>query len=124
VIYATVSGRLTKDAQIRQAGGQPVCGFSIASSRKIKGEEKTMYVDCNVWGKRGEALCQYLTKGTSVVAVGELSTREHNGKTYLDLRVAEVDLLGGGRRDGASKSAGAAGQEKPADDYDTGDIPF
>ena len=101
MISATVSGNLGKDAVTRSAGSSTVTGFGVASSRKIKGEKTTQWVQVSYWGKRGEALCKYLTKGTRVAVSGELSTREYEGKTYLELEAYGIDLLGGGERSGA-----------------------
>ncbi len=110
MINATISGRITKDATMRQAGSSDVCSFGIASNKKIKGEDQTTFVDVSIFGKRGETLCQYLTKGSFVVVSGELSTRLHNDK--LDCQ--GVDL--GPKQSGAS--GGQKRESKPADDYD------
>jgi single-strand DNA-binding protein len=97
MISAVVAGNLGKDAEVKQLGGQTVCNFSVASSSKVKGEETTTWVSCALWGKRGESLADYLTKGKSVCVSGGLTTREHNGKTYLEMRVDDVKLMGGGK---------------------------
>ena len=131
MIFATVTGNLGKDASMREAGSGNVCSFSVASETKVKGEKIISWLDCAIWGQRGEALCQYLTKGTKVTVVGELSTREHNGKTYMQVRVSEIALQGGGeRKDRAAPSdkpketggGGFADQDYGAPDGD--DIPF
>lgn len=125
MIYAFISGNLGKDAELRPAGKDRVCSFSVATSRKVKGEEKTTWVRCSVWGKRGEALAPHLTKGSKVAVAGELSTREHDGKTYLELRVSEIDLLGGGKR-GESSREPTEPSEPARSDAGGGDddIPF
>ncbi len=109
MIFATVTGNLGKDAVVRAAGKDNVCSFAVASESKVKGEKVTSWCDCSLFGKRGEALCQYLTKGTKVTVVGELSTREHNGKTYLQVRVSEIAMQGGG----GDRKGGSAAIEKP-----------
>lgn len=96
MIQAFITGNIGKDAETRAAGQDTVTSFSVASNRKQKGEDVTTWVRCSIWGKRGAALSQYLTKGGKVAVSGELSTREHDGKTYLELRVSEIDLMGGG----------------------------
>jgi single-strand DNA-binding protein len=121
MIFATVAGNLGKDAQMREAGGDAVCSFSIASETKVKGERKTTWVDCSIWGKRGAALCQHLVKGSRVTVVGELSTREHNGKTYLTVKVSEISLMGSPRAAGGSSSAGNAGSTSKGGGYDDAD---
>ena len=135
MIFVTVTGNLGKDAEIRDAGGTNVCKFSIASTKKSRGEETTTWIDCDLWGKRGDSLCQYLTKGSKVVVVGELTTRVHNGKTYLGVRVSDLEFNGGGR----SNQSQSAPSQQPLSDgrqheplgggnngdgYDSGPLPF
>jgi single-strand DNA-binding protein len=91
----TVSGNLGKDAVVRKAGDQSVAGFSIAMKSGYGEKAQTIWLDCSLWGKQAESgLVQYLKKGQFVVLSGELGTREHEGKTYLTLRVASVTLGG------------------------------
>lgn len=142
MISAVVAGNLGKDAEVRQAGGQAVCSFNVASSTKVKGEDVTVWVRCSFWGKRGESVAQYLVKGSQVCASGALSTREHEGKTYLELNVSDLKLMGskqgssggsgsgsGGSRSGAPKTGGSkpsGGGGFSDQDYgaDADDVPF
>lgn len=130
MIFVTVAGNLGKDAAIRQAGKDNVCSFGVASESKVKGEKVTTWVDCSIWGKRGEALCQHLLKGSRVTVVGELSTREHNGKTYLSVRVSEIALMGGGKKAGGNEGGSSKSSGGGYDDQDYGppdggdDLPF
>lgn len=134
MIFATVTGHLGKNAETREAGKDLVTSFSVASSKKIKGEEVTVWVTCNLWGERGTKLAQYLTKGSAVTVVGELSTREYEGKNgkgfSVELRVSDVALQGG-KHEGAPRHEGAApapqGRHTAYDDPSGGDeseIPF
>lgn len=91
----TIAGRLTKDAATREAGSDKVTGFSVAVDDRSGGEKKALFFDCSLWGKRGEALAQYLTKGSSVTVSGDFGTREYEGKTYFTVRVNDVTLQGG-----------------------------
>ena len=114
----TASGNLGKDCRTGNANGTPYIGFSLPVKSGYGDKEQTNWLDCTIWGKRAEGrLAEFLTKGTPVVVTGELGTREYEGKTYLTLRVADLDLIGG-RDDKPSASA-------PADSgvpYD--DVPF
>ena len=97
MIHSVVCGNLGKDAELKTLnGGKIVCNFSVASTGRDKA---TTWVGCALWGARAEKVHTYLTKGTKVAVSGQLTTREHNGKTYLELDVSELELLGGGRRD-------------------------
>ena len=91
----TVSGNIGKDAVKRDAGGTAVVGFSVAMKSGYGDKAQTIWLDCSLWGKQAESgLVQYLKKGQFVVLSGELGTREHEGKTYLTLRVNDVTLGG------------------------------
>jgi single-strand DNA-binding protein len=126
------SGNLGNDCRTGNAGGQSVVNFSVACKAGYGQNEQTNWIDCALWGKRGESLQQYLTKGQQVVVSGELGTREHNGKTYITCKVNEVSLVGG-KRDGQQPSPApqqrqqAAPQQQavqqPPIDFDD-DIPF
>lgn len=122
----TIAGRLTKDADLRTTtGGDQVCGFSVAVDDRSGREKTTMFFDCSLWGKRGEALGQHLTKGTSVTVSGDLGKREHDGKTYLTVRVNDVTLQGGKPQGDAGQSRTGGGGSAPQQVYDlSDDIPF
>jgi single-strand DNA-binding protein len=125
----TIAGRLTKDAETRDAGGSRVTGFSVAVDNWDGKTKGTLFFDASMWGDRGEKLAQYLIKGASVTVSGDLGTREHNGKTYLTIRVADVTLQGGKPASGGGESnegfSGAAGKANPASTYDlSDDAPF
>ena len=94
-----IGGNIGKDAVTRTTqGGDIVTGWSVAVEERNGKDKRTVWFDVSLWGKRGEALAQYLTKGTRVAVAGELSTREHEGKTYLTVRADQVTLMGGGER--------------------------
>jgi single-strand DNA-binding protein len=128
MLQGFLAGNLGRDAELRDARGTAVCAFSVAVTRKLRGEKTTTWVKCSVWGKRAPGLAQYLTKGTRIAVSGELVLREYNGKTYLDCNVSEVTLLGGGggqrssRRDDGDvrEGDGSADAEAPDDE----EIPF
>lgn len=127
----TIAGRLTRDAEIRTTqGGDKIGSFSVAVDDRSGREKTTLFFDCALWGKRAESLAQYLTKGSSVCVTGDLGKREHEGKTYLQVRVDNVTLLGGGdksdggsvRSQGSDRMAGGGNREPSPFDDDT--IPF
>ena len=118
---AVISGlfRIGNDPAIRHTpNGDAVVNLSLAFNYGKKGDDgkrPSQWVEASLWGKRAEALVQYLQKGGQVdVIVGEphIETYEHNGKTGAKLvgRVLEIELAGG-RSDSAEKPAPAP---KPA----------
>lgn len=120
--HIVISGGIGKDAELRSTGnGDKVASFSVAVSDGFGDAKRTIWFDVSVWGKRAETLAPMLTKGGKVSVSGDLSTREHNGKTYLTVRASDVTLMGGGeRRDDAPREQR---RDERADDMD-GDIPF
>lgn len=95
----TIAGNIGRDAETRTTqGGDKVTGWSVAVEERQGQDKRTIWFDVAIWGKRGEALAPYLTKGSRVAVSGDLSTREHGGKTYLTIRADQVTLLGGGEK--------------------------
>ena len=100
MIILTIAGRVTKDSEQRfTASGSGVLSFSVAVDVGFGDKKHTVYVNCSLWGKRGEALAPYLKKGQAVTVSGngDLRSWESNGisGTSLELNVAEVALQGG-----------------------------
>lgn len=115
-----IAGNIGKTAEVRRTGdGTSVCNFSVAVNEPGKKDAPPTWFGVSLWGKRGEALGPYLTKGTKVTVAGDLSKREHEGKTYLEVRADQVTIQGGGQRqDDAQREA------PPSSDYGDDDIPF
>jgi single-strand DNA-binding protein len=123
-----VIGNLGKDAKANNVGGTSVLNFSVAMKSGYGDKAQTIWIDCALWGKQAEGkLVDYLKKGTQVGVSGEMGTREHEGKTYITMRVDKISLCGG--RDVPSEpqpqtrqAAPQPQQSKPVDDDDS--IPF
>jgi single-strand DNA-binding protein len=100
----TIAGNVGKDAETRRTqSGDAVTSFSVAVEDRIPKEKGTIWFRCSLWGKRGESLAQYLTKGSKVAVSGELSIEVYEGKTNLTVKVDQVTLLGGGQDDNVSR---------------------
>ncbi len=107
----TIAGNVGKDAELRRTQqGDPVLNFSVAVEDRSGREKVTFWFDVSVWGKRGESLEPHIRKGSRVAVSGDLTRRDHDGKTFLGVKAAEVTLLGGGeqRDEGMSDKARAA----------------
>ena len=100
---AVLVGRCTRDAELKYTqGGQPICHFSVATSaRKKQGSEwvdEASFWDVDLWGKQGESLAQYLTKGKQVAVEGSMRQDrwEHEGQKHMKVIVNAntVQLLG------------------------------
>lgn len=121
-----IAGRVGKDAQFRRTqNGDAVLSFTVAVDDGFGENKRTMWFDCSLWGKRGQTLEAMLRKGKEVTVSGDLSTREHEGKTYLTVRVNDVTLQGGSAGDKPARSQRdeqPRGGSLPADLDDS--IPF
>ena len=94
MITVSIAGRLTRDAELRQAGSSQVCGFSVAADTGFGDKKQAHFFSCSLWGNQGAAIAQYLRKGTPVTISGEYSEREYDGKQYKELRVNQIELQG------------------------------
>lgn len=127
MISAVVTGNLGRDAELKATqGGDMLLSFNVASNAKVGGEDVTTWVRCTIWGKRAESLGQYLSKGTKVAVAGSLSTREYEGKTYIEMRVDQLDFMGGGKREESETRAprGSSRSSSRRQENDGDDIPF
>lgn len=93
------TGHLGRDAETRTTqGGHTVTTFRVAVEYG-RGERKgTLWVECALWGKRGDALAQHLTKGLKIAASGELSERhwknqQGEDRSALIVNVNEIDFV-------------------------------
>jgi single-strand DNA-binding protein len=135
MIVLTATGRVGKDAELRSTNsGEKILSFSVGSDIGYGQNKSTVWLDCSVWGKRGESLAQYLTKGSSVTVIGEFGQRVYTNKsgetvTATTVKVMEVALQGGGqqqpKQDYQAPPSKPRTNSKPAYDQDLDDeIPF
>lgn len=122
----TIAGNCTKDAELRTTqSGQKVAGFSVAVNGFEGGAKTTTFFDVSLWGRRGENVMQFATKGAKICVTGELGTREHNGKTYLTVNGSDFTPMGGGQSGGGYDDGGFKAPEPVDHGFDdTSDIPF
>ena len=128
-----IAGTIGKDAVIRKTqGGEPVASFSVVvDNGKDKSGNKRdgTWYEASLWGKRGEALGPYLTKGTRVTITGRPTARVYKDSAYLGVAVSEIELQGGGKsQSGNGYQQGVSGQaghyeSNPGQDFDD-TIPF
>jgi len=122
----TIGGTCGRDAETRQTtNGHSVTSVSVAVNHYDGKENQTIWFDVSMWGKRGEALTQFATKGAKIAFTGDLSTREHNGKTYLQIRADNFTPMSA-KRDDSHANSGSSGHQAPAqnDGMPSDSIPF
>ena len=95
MLIVTLAGNIGKDAQFKQTqSGTDICSFGVGVTVGYGDNKSTVWVDVTKWGKGAQGLANILRKGSRVTVSGELSTREHNGKTYLQCRADHVTIMG------------------------------
>lgn len=94
------TGRLTRDAETQTVGskGTSLTKFAIANNTGFGQYENTQFFNCQMWGKAGEALRQYLVKGKQVAVTGVLENKKwtgNDGQSHdgWNLTVSSVTLL-------------------------------
>ena len=119
---AVLVGRLTRDAELKYTNsGQAVCHFSVATgSRRKKGDqwiEESNFWDVDLWGKQGESINQYLTKGKLVAVEGSMRQDkwEQDGQTRSKIIISanSVQLLGSSGGQGGPGNQGGPPVERP-----------
>lgn len=122
-------GNLGKDAETRYLqSGDPVVSFSVGVKAGYGDKATTTWARCSMFGKRGESVAPYLTKGQQVAISGEASLREYTDKqgqtrASLEVRVNDMTLVGGKREGQQAPRQQAPQQPASGGDFDD-DIPF
>ncbi len=112
------TGNLGRDAEQRfTTNGDSVVSFSVGVKSGFGEKASTTWVNCSMFGKRGESALPYLKKGTQVGIVGEVNNREYQDKEgqkrySLDVRVNDLSLLGG-KSDRSESNAPSQPADKP-----------
>jgi single-strand DNA-binding protein len=142
-------GHLGQDARQGTGGSQPVVNFSLGVKTGFGEKKRDFWLDCALWGARGEKLAEYLKKGQQVYVEGEggfrtyTDNRDGQQKIVLTCRVSEVELLGSkpangtgvghggdryqgdpGPQDSGAYGAARSAAAKPAHDQLDDEIPF
>ena len=114
--------RLTRDPELRDAGGTPVCNLRVAwnTRREVDGEwtEVGNFINVTVFGKQAESVAQYLSKGREAAFTGRLEIRqyEHEGqkRESAEIIADSVTFIGAaGGSEGALSDAPAADEAFP-----------
>jgi single-strand DNA-binding protein len=123
-------GNLTRDPQLKYLPSQTaVAEFGLAMNRKFRtqqGEdrEEVTFVDCTAFGKTGEVINQYFTKGKPIFIEGRLKydsweDKQGGGKrSRITVVVDNFQFVGG--RDGGGGGGGGGGGPSYENDADQG----
>ena len=117
-------GNLTRDPEMRSLpSGQTVTNFGLAVSEswtdKASGEkrEEVCFVDVDAWGRQGEVVLEYFSKGKPILVEGKLKFRtwEADDGTKRSKHSVTLDRF---------SFVGSKNDSNGASSDELGDIPF
>ena len=109
--FITIAGNVGKAPEMRQLqSGDCVLQFSVADNWTEKGEKKTTWYSCSIWGERAIKLQPHIRQGEKITVCGQLRPREYTDKNgtprmSFDVRVQDVALQGSKDEKPAEKPA-------------------
>tara|TARA_R100001129_G_scaffold185150_1_gene172215 strand:+ start:530 stop:916 length:387 start_codon:yes stop_codon:yes gene_type:complete len=123
----TISGNVGQDSELKDVGANKVLNFNVGSNVNIKTDDgyqdKPIWYQVALWGRQGEALAQYIKKGTPVTVFGEITDaagyvdKANIAHSSIRVKAHNIKLHG-------SKSNGKAENKVTSDDSPNDDIPF
>ncbi len=128
-----LAGNLGRDPETRYTpGGMPVTSFSLATNERWTDQEgqpqqRTTWWRVSVWGKQGETISQYLSKGSQVFVEGRMDPDPetggprlwtgNDGRTRASFEIIARRVELSGRRGGAASFAGPRDEDVPPEAY-------
>jgi len=121
---AILMGRLTRDPEMRMTQSQvPVCTFTLAVDRRFKsasGEKQADFIPVVAWRQQAEFAGKYFRKGSRMLVVGSIQTRnwdDAEGKRHYATEVVadEIQFVDTKPREGGYDAAPAGnGSQAPS----------
>lgn len=92
-----ITGRITKDLELKQAGQTQVTNFSMAVDNPFK-KDDTSFFDVVAFGKTAELLNQYCGKGSKIGVEGTLkqdrfTDKEGNNRSVVRINANRIEFL-------------------------------
>lgn len=123
---AILMGRLTRDPEMRTTSSQiAVASFTIAVDRRFKnanGEKQADFIPIVAWRQQAEFVSRYFHKGSRIVVVGSVQTRNwednEGNKRYATEVIADEIYFGD------SKSGSSNTEPAQTTSTDNTDMPF
>lgn len=110
-------GNLTRDPELRVTPkGTAICQFGLAVNRQYKDEsgatrDETTFVDIEAWGRQGETISKYCTKGRPLFVEGRLKFDQWEDKASGQKRSRLKVVLEGFQFLGGRGEGGGPGNE-------------
>ena len=126
-----LTGRITKDLELKQAGQTTVTNFSLAVDNPFKRDD-TSFFDVVAFGKTAEVLNNYCNKGSKILIEGNLkqdrfTDKEGNNRSVVRVvanRVEFLDSKGSNQGQAAPKQQSNDPFANAAPDVSSSDLPF
>ena len=114
-----LAGNLTRDPQLSYLpSSTAVAEFGLAINRRFRTQDgqqrdETCFIDCRCYGRQGETINQYVSKGRPLLVEGRLQYQNWTGqdgtKKSKHIVIVESFTFIDGRRDGDGGGGGGGG---------------
>ncbi|AAX91372.1 single-stranded DNA-binding protein [Staphylococcus phage EW] len=126
-----LTGRITKDLELKPAGQTQVTNFSIAVDNPFKKDDASFF-DIVAFGKTAELLNNYCGKGSKILIEGNLKQdrfqdKQGNNRSAVRVIANRVEFLDSkGQSNNQPKQQQGQAQDNPFDNSDDqfSDLPF
>ncbi|KFE41941.1 single-stranded DNA-binding protein [Staphylococcus agnetis] len=125
-----LTGRITKDLELKQAGQTQVTNFSMAVDNPFKKDDASFF-DIVAFGKTAELLNNYCGKGSKILIEGNLKQdrfqdKQGNNRSAVLVIANRVEFLDNkGQSNNQPKQQQGQAQDNPFDNSDLDDdLPF
>lgn len=127
-----IIGRLTKDPALKYTPGDgtAICRITVAVARAFKKDE-TDFINCVAFGKTGETIAQYFTKGRQIALAGNIRTGSYQAQDGTKMYTTNViienfEFVGNNSNNQStwSEQDNSDGSFEDMTPVDDGDMPF
>ena len=94
-----LTGRITKDLELKQAGQTNKCDFTLAVDREFakENQQKTDFINVTCFAKTAENLCKYQSKGSKILVLGTLNIDQYQkdgeNRTFTKVIANKIEFL-------------------------------
>lgn len=88
----SIIGRLTRDPEAKNSGETAVARFTVAVDRRFtkEGQPDADFISCVAFGKTGEFVEKYFSKGKKIALVGRIQTGSYTNKDGQKVYTTDV----------------------------------
>lgn len=124
----TLTGRLTKDPELRYTQTQkPVVRFTLAVDKPNR-DAQADFIQCTAFDKTAEVINNYCKKGRMIGVNGRITTGSYQKQDgskvyYTEVTVSQMEFIGGREDGGQTYQTAQAAAPAPAPSYQTTQAP-